>query len=171
MQKYEQTIEQPELKKNLIIDDAPFALEEIEVVTTENETKEPTEYSNDQLPQINEGEVEMKMESLDVSGNKKTLKFSDSEYRNGSVCENYCWSQTLKDIELTVLLPKEIKLGKHVKIDLKPSHINIKALLPKENILISDDTWDKYRHNDVVWTITDGKLLLSLGKYIRIFGN
>lgn len=166
MQKYEGTVEQPELKRDLIIDDAPFALEEIEIVTTENETEEPTDDNNEQLLQINEGEVEVKMESLDVSGNKKTLKFSDSEYRNGAVCENYCWSQTLKDIELTVLLPKEIKLGKHVKIDLKPNHISIKALLPKENILISDDTWDKYRHNDVVWTITDGKLLLSLGKYI-----
>lgn len=169
MQKYEHTFEQPKLKRDLIVDDAPFALEEIEIETTEDETKEQINDGNKLLPPVNECDVEIEMESLNVKGNEKVSTFNDSEYRNGALCKNYCWSQTLKDIELTVLLPEEIKLGKHIKIDLKPSHIIIKTLLPKENVLVSSDTWDKYRHNDVVWTITDGKLLLSLGKYIYIY--
>lgn len=151
MQKYEKDFTAPILKRDLIIDDPPLAVEEVEIVADDIETTP------------NDGDKTNDIEMLESS--KERPKFCESDYKNGAAFKNYCWSQTLKDVELNVLLPSEVKSGKHIKLDLKVNQILVKSLLPKEEILISGQTWDKYRHNDVVWTIADGKLIISFGKY------
>lgn len=161
MQKYERPQEQPILGRDLIVDVPTLVAEEVEIATEE------IIENNENILETNniKSDVEMledKRENTNVT-NKNTIKFNESDYKNGSKFENYCWSQSLKDVELTVLLPVNVKLGKHIKVDFKSQHITIKSLVPNAEILLDDDTWDKYRHNDVVWTITDGKLIISFG--------
>lgn len=95
---------------------------------------------------------------------KSIRKFASCDYRNGAKYENYCWSQTTKDLELHIMLPAEVKSAKHVKVDLKPSYIVVESLIPTVKQLVSGETWSKFKHNEAVWTINDGILVLSLGK-------
>ncbi|KAM7356293.1 nudC domain-containing protein 3 isoform 2-T2 [Cochliomyia hominivorax] len=163
MQKYEIPEEPPLLNRDLIVDGPSLIAEEVEIATEEYTIE-------DQKIATDNDDVEMSMETkLDKhnnNGNKdrKIAQFNETDYKNGSVFENYCWSQSLKDVELIVLLPATVKSGKHIKVDFKTNHITIKSLVPKEEILINGETWKKYRHNDVVWTITDGKLIISFDK-------
>lgn len=166
MQKYERPEEQPILGRDLIVDGPTLVAEEVEIATEEIEENYKSNLETDN----NKSDVEMLEEKSQDTNNeivKNSKKFNESDYKNGSKFENYCWSQSLKDVELTVLLPSTIKLGKHIKVDFKSNHITIKSLIPNQEILLDGDTWDKYRHNDVVWTITDGKLLISFGKHMH----
>lgn len=133
--------------RDLIVDVPSLVAEEVEIVTEEIEENECYGTQNE------------------CKATKNILKFNESEYKNGLVFDNYCWSQSIKDVELSVLLPKEVKLAKHIKVELNSNKITIKALVPKEKILLSAKTWDKYRHNDVLWSITDGKLVISFGRF------
>lgn len=159
MLKYEHTFGQ---EGDRVVDDPPVAVEEVEVVTEEI----PVLSNGYEEATTNGTNIKMTKSVSDVESSDNNKIFNESDYKNGSVFENYCWSQTLNDVELVVILPKEVKSAKHVKLDLKSNYINIKALLPNEQTVISEKTWNKYKHNDAVWTITDGKLQLNFGMYL-----
>ncbi|XP_065360711.1 nudC domain-containing protein 3 [Calliphora vicina] len=156
IQKYEKPYDEPKFTRDLIVEVPTVVAEEVEIASEENQ--------NECQEVVMQNDIEMLETSKNNECAVKTTQFNESDYKNGSVFENYCWSQTLKDVELNVLLPKEAKIAKHIKLDLKSNHITIKTLLPKEKILINSETWDKYRHNDVLWTITDGKLVINFDK-------
>ncbi|XP_073839190.1 nudC domain-containing protein 3 [Musca autumnalis] len=150
MQKYEKYNDKAQTADNEE-DYVPPAIEEVEIASDE--------VQNDVDIKLNK---EVTNGQLQHTQDKVT--FSENEYKNGDKNDKYCWCQTLKDIELSILLPVGVKSGKHVKINLKSNHIAVNALLPQEQELVSGETWGKYRHNDAVWTITDGKLVLSFDK-------
>lgn len=161
MQKYENIV-QNSLPASQIHDIVPPAIEEVEIETEDSCATASREVVND---------IEMFDKSVpkkEARQTKRLVQFAENDYKNGALFEKYCWSQTLKDVELSVILPKEVKSGKHVKLNLKSNYLAIKSLLPIEEELVNGETWDKYRHNDVVWTISDGKLILSFGKFLMV---
>ncbi|XP_075162596.1 nudC domain-containing protein 3 [Haematobia irritans] len=131
---------------------------------------------NEAPPAINEIEVEtddcIAVEHIELKDKSKSegekceprTKFSKCDYRNGNKFEKYCWSQTLNDVELFLLLPINVTSAKHVKLNLKSNFISIKCINPREEELLAGETWSKFKHNDVVWTIADGQLILSFDK-------
>lgn len=163
MQKYDPLFEQRNLIEEPTIELPGFVGEEVVVETDNKNTYAKCDPDILQNVQINDG-VESFYTPNGNSCSVSTSKFNESEYKNGAAFDNYCWSQTLKDIELSVYLPVDVKLAKHVKLDLKSNFITIKTLFPREEILVNAETWDKYRHTDVIWSISDRKLVLSLGK-------
>lgn len=161
MQKYENTV-QNSLPASQIHDIVPPAIEEVEIETEDSCATASREVVND---------IEMFDKSVpkkEARQTKRLVQFAENDYKNGALFEKYCWSQTLKDVELSVILPEEVKSGKHVKLNLKSNYLAIKSLLPIEEELVNGETWDKYKHNDVVWTISDGKLILSFGKFLML---
>ncbi|XP_023301644.2 nudC domain-containing protein 3 [Lucilia cuprina] len=163
MQKYEHKMEEPKLTRDLIVDVPQVVAEEVEIMSEEINDGNLNNM-DPAVDAIKQNDIEMleTKNKNEISAN--TIKFNEDDYKNGSLFENYCWSQTLKDVELQVLLPKEVKIAKHVKVLLKTNRMTVKTLLPKEETLIDAETWDKYRHNDVLWSITDGKLVINFDK-------
>lgn len=154
MQKYENDSQTtPQVVREEYV---PPAIEEVEIETEE--------IQNDLDIKTNVHEPPKSQNST----NDKT-NFSENDFKNGDKNDRYCWSQTLKDIELSILLPFEVKSAKHVKINLKSNHISVKLLLPQEQDIVCGETWSRFKHNEAVWTIADGKIVLSLGKFIICF--
>ncbi|XP_061402286.1 nudC domain-containing protein 3 [Musca vetustissima] len=150
MQKYEKDNRPQELSHRTEEEYVPPAIEEVEIETEEI----PPDVDTDANSQI--------LKQSEKISNK--THFSENDFKNGDKNDKYCWTQTQKDVELSVLLPPEVKSAKHVKIIMKSNHISIKSLLPQEQELVSGETWCKFKHNDAVWTIVDGKLVLSFDK-------
>uniref|UniRef100_A0A1A9WE96 Nuclear migration protein nudC n=1 Tax=Glossina brevipalpis TaxID=37001 RepID=A0A1A9WE96_9MUSC len=140
------------------INEVPPALEEVEIVA--KETKAQSRHIQ-LVPEVKEFK--------DEKEENNTTYFSEVDYKNGAVFENYCWSQTLKEIELLIKLPKQVKSSKHIKMELTSNSILIKALLNQPKVLVSGEVWSKFKHNDVVWTLMEGKLHISLDKSQQIW--
>lgn len=165
MQKYQKYDKIQETASPTAMDDdePPMAVEEVEIASSETIDDEELPPATVELPanyELQDSQDLPKKPSVEVS-------FTENEYKNGSVYDQYCWSQTLKDVEVTVLLPAEVITAKHVKLNLSSTHISIVSLVPFTMELLSGDTWDRYKHNDVVWTIDDGKLTLSFGNILK----
>uniref|UniRef100_A0A1I8P8S4 Nuclear migration protein nudC n=1 Tax=Stomoxys calcitrans TaxID=35570 RepID=A0A1I8P8S4_STOCA len=146
MQKYEK-LEDPFAQQY----EAPPAIEEVEIETDCCSSTTPDIEMNDKV-------------ELENRKYEPNLEFSESDYKNGSRMDKYCWSQTLKDVELSIILPPEVKSAKHVKLNLKSNYISVTSLIPRKEELLVGETWSKYKYNDVVWTIADGKLIISFDK-------
>nr|CAI5837580.1 unnamed protein product [Callosobruchus analis] len=88
-------------------------------------------------------------------------QFSKSDYYNGAVYNNYCWSQTISDVDMTIKLPD--KIGRRdLEVDISTSKITVK--LKDGSILLSGELCQKCKANDVVWSVDDGKLNVQLEK-------
>ncbi|KAI9587103.1 nudC domain-containing protein 3 isoform X1 [Glossina fuscipes] len=139
------------------MNEAPPALEEVEIVA--EETTETQDIRT--VPEMKNFKDEDKEGDITC--------FSEVDYKNGGIFKDYCWSQTLKEIELLIKLPKQVKSSKHIKIELTSNSILIKTLLNQPKILISGQVWSKFKHNDAVWTVTEGKLHISLDKSQQVW--
>ena len=94
---------------------------------------------------------------------KTVTNFDPSEYYNGSICNNYCWSQTIKEVELHVRLPSNINSSKQVNVKIESDSLHITDKENPPNILLSGNMFEKCKHMDAVWSISSGKIQLSLG--------
>ncbi|XP_054735060.1 nudC domain-containing protein 3 [Anastrepha obliqua] len=163
MQRYD-----PECKLNNLVaesteDDgiyAPPAVEEVEVETEEMHTDLGKDDNSSQQSKDLNTAAAPKLQGTD---------FAAADYKNGSCFKNYCWSQTLSEVELHVKLPSDLKSAKSISIDVKPDQISVQSRLNLNDILVNGQISNRCKHNDAVWTITDGKLSISLDKTKEIW--
>ncbi|XP_017076563.1 nudC domain-containing protein 3 [Drosophila eugracilis] len=90
--------------------------------------------------------------------------FSASDYKNGAVFENHCWSQTLKDVELQVRLPKDLQAAKKLNILIKAQQIKVSSKLNTQIIILEGNLSQRIKHNEAVWTIDQNRLIISCDK-------
>ncbi|XP_016976566.2 nudC domain-containing protein 3 [Drosophila rhopaloa] len=95
---------------------------------------------------------------------KEETTFSPSDYKNGSVFETHCWSQTLKDMEIQVHLPKDLEAAKKLNILIKAQHIKVSSKLSPEVVIVEGNLSERIKHNEAVWTIDQNRLLISCDK-------
>ncbi|XP_067642755.1 nudC domain-containing protein 3 [Eurosta solidaginis] len=95
--------------------------------------------------------------------------FLAQEYKNGACFPNYCWSQTLQEVELHVKLPFNLRKSDKLCIEIKPEQITVRSRNDPSNVVVSGKIEYRYKHNDAVWTISEGKLLISLDKSSEIW--
>ncbi|XP_017473634.1 PREDICTED: nudC domain-containing protein 3 [Rhagoletis zephyria] len=140
---------------------APPAVEEVEVETDEVQM-DSEEASNSMHPAIDINTKETQKKS-------QNSEFVPTDYKNGSCFAKYCWSQTLSEVELHVKLPAELNSAKSICIDIKPDLISVRSRANPAEILINGQISNRFKHNDAVWTITEGKLTISLDKNKEIW--
>ncbi|XP_037939141.1 nudC domain-containing protein 3 [Teleopsis dalmanni] len=90
--------------------------------------------------------------------------FIPADYKNGALHDVFCWSQTLKDIDLHVMLPESLTSAKSLSIDIKANEIIIKSKKDPSHVILNEKISNKYKHNDTVWTISENKLLINFDK-------
>jgi len=91
--------------------------------------------------------------------------FTNSECYNGAVFENYCWSQTIGDIDITVKVPENVK-SKDLKVTILTGRISVKI---KDEALLEGELCQKCKHNDAVWSLDQNKLQIHLDKCREIW--
>lgn len=88
------------------------------------------------------------------------LGFTISESYNGAVYGNYCWSQTIVDVDITLKVPENVT-SKDLKVTILTNRISIKI---KDGILLEGELCQKCKHNDAMWSLDKTKLQIHLDK-------
>lgn len=137
---------------------APPAIEEVEI-----ETDIPTEIQMEQEELANPIQATNNAETIIPKSNTRNVDFTTSDYKNGSCFSEYCWSQTLTEAELHIKLPADLQTAKSICIDIKPDRISVHCRNDPKYTIVNGQISTRFKHNDAVWTITGGKLTISLG--------
>ncbi|CAK1595900.1 unnamed protein product [Parnassius mnemosyne] len=85
----------------------------------------------------------------------------NSESYNGAVRENYSWSQTIMELDVTVKLQPNTK-SKDLKVFINNGDINVQYR--NGDVILKDSLPYKIKASDSVWSISEGKLLIHLDK-------
>ncbi|XP_078522910.1 nudC domain-containing protein 3 [Lissotriton helveticus] len=88
------------------------------------------------------------------------------ESYNGAVRENYVWSQDYNDLEIKVPVPKEIKKGKQVSVDLRSTSIRVAMKEgSSERVLMEGTLTHKINTETSLWSLEPGKcVVINLSK-------
>lgn len=88
------------------------------------------------------------------------------ESYNGAVRENYIWSQDYNDLEIKVPVPKEIKKGKQVSVDLRSTSIRVAVKEgSSERVLMEGALTHKINTETSLWSLEPGKcVVINLSK-------
>ncbi|XP_016951554.1 nudC domain-containing protein 3 [Drosophila biarmipes] len=132
-------------------DDGETAPPAIEEVVLESEDVSPME-------------VESPKKNLESQKSNEEITFSPSDYKNGAVFDTHCWSQTLKDLEMHILLPKDLQAAKKLSILIKAQHIKVSSKQSPEIIILEGNLSQRIKHNEAVWTIDQNRLIISCDK-------
>lgn len=124
--------------------DIPTATEET-VVTNSEEMNEVTSTSGD----------------LYITENKLHDTFSKSEFYNGAVYDNYCWSQTILEVNIVVLVPDNITI-KDLNVAITSNKIAVK--LNNGTHLLDGELCQKCKANDAIWSLDGQKVEIHLDK-------
>nr|XP_014091276.1 nudC domain-containing protein 3 [Bactrocera oleae] len=135
---------------------APPAIEEVEIETEEMQIEQKAVTKTIQT--TNNAETSI------PKNNTRKVVFAATDYKNGACFAEYCWSQTLTEVELHVKLPGDLQTAKSICIDIKVDRISVHSRKDPKNTVINGQINTRYKHNDAVWTITEGKLTISLDK-------
>lgn len=154
MQRYD-----PECTVNKLATDdndeyVPPAIEEIEIETAQNmDSKEKEEKEV----------IHSEKDTIDYS--QENCDFAVTDYKSGNCFENYCWSQSIKDIELQIKLPDKLRCSRSLTISIQAGKISVHSKAVSTDVVLEGELSHKCKHNDAVWTIAEGKLLISIGTY------
>ncbi|XP_018561793.1 nudC domain-containing protein 3 [Anoplophora glabripennis] len=131
--------------------DIPTATEET-VVTNSEEMNEVTSTTDD----------------LYISETKPHDTFSKSEFYNGAVHDNYCWSQTILEVNIVVLVPENVT-KKDLDVTITPNQISVK--LNDGTYLLDGDLCQKCKANDMIWSLDGRKVEIHLDKCQDVWWN
>ncbi|CAO1408518.1 unnamed protein product [Diamesa serratosioi] len=118
-----------------------------------------------QFPKI-EKDIAEKVETLineTLVVNNPGKSFTSSDYFNGNCLGNYCWSQTLNEIEIQILLPETIKSSKNLDVKFQSQYISIKDKTTND-VLLDGKIFNRWKHNEAVWNVCNRKLQISMDK-------
>ncbi|XP_022215943.1 nudC domain-containing protein 3 [Drosophila obscura] len=91
-------------------------------------------------------------------------EFSLIDYKNGAAFASHCWSQTLKDLEVQVKLPEELKISKNLNIEIKAQCLRVSSKQKPDHFILEGNLSQRIKHNEALWTIDHGMLHISCDK-------
>ncbi|XP_050298419.1 nudC domain-containing protein 3 isoform X2 [Anthonomus grandis grandis] len=110
--------------------------------------------------------VTANMEEISISEPaEKLIDFSESESYNGGVYDDYCWSQSIKEVDVTIKLPPDVS-AKHIKVTILPQSLMVKV---KDKIVLQGDLCQKCKSTDAIWSLDQMKLQIHLDKCNEIW--
>ncbi|XP_066247728.1 nudC domain-containing protein 3 [Euwallacea similis] len=134
----------------------PQAIVEEEVITIEGIVPEEVINSVDNMAieALTEASVQP---NLTKSHN---IMFSISEHYNGSVLENYCWSQSIGDVDVIVIIPENVP-SKDLKVSISSQKVSVKL---KGDSFFEGELCQLCKSNDAFWSLDKQKLQIHLDK-------
>lgn len=118
---------------------------------------------------ISHEEVVMAPTQNENVSSKTEEGFTKSECYNGATFENYTWSQTIKEIDIIVKIPEDIK-SKHLKVDIKPKKLSVK-LKEDNTVILEGELCHKCKNLDALWSLDKRKLEIHLEKMSEMWWN
>ncbi|XP_030057596.1 nudC domain-containing protein 3 [Microcaecilia unicolor] len=91
---------------------------------------------------------------------------TNSDSYNGAVRDNYIWSQDYTDLEIKVPVPKEIRKGRQVSVDLHSDSIRVAVREGSgETVLVEGKLTHRINTETSLWSLEPGKcVLINLSK-------
>ncbi|KAF7284590.1 hypothetical protein GWI33_021872 [Rhynchophorus ferrugineus] len=141
----------PKNDENVILqeNDIPPAINEEEVILNDEIT---TEVENLNIDYIEEPQQELNF-------------FTNAENYNGATYENYCWSQNISDLDITIKLP-DYFIVKDLSVKITTNTIDIRL---QDDILLKGSLCQKCKNSDAIWSIDKQKLYIHLDKCREIW--
>ncbi|XP_077354268.1 nudC domain-containing protein 3 isoform X1 [Festucalex cinctus] len=102
---------------------------------------------------------------------KASAAASDSDSYNGAVRDKYHWSQDYNDVEVRVVVPKEVVKGKQVSVSLRSDGVRVCVRAgPEEQTLVEGKFSHKINTENSLWSLEPGKcVVLSLNKTSEVW--
>lgn len=120
--------------------------------------------------EIDQFEISEPVASFEIKEKEPTeTNFLTSESYNGATFDNYTWSQTIADLDITIKLPENIT-SKNLKVTMLAKKISVKIVNPPVSLL-DGELCHKIKHNEVIWSLDKRKLLIHLEKTSEIWWN
>ncbi|KAL1497364.1 hypothetical protein ABEB36_008346 [Hypothenemus hampei] len=138
-------------------DEIPEAVRE-EVVITEEVIKETSDHVEN---------ISLEKEQQRASKITMNQVFSKSESYNGAVYGNYCWSQTIKEVDIVVKLPENFN-SKELEVVILPQSISIKI---KNEVILNGELCEKCKYTEALWSVDKQKLQIHLDKCKEFWWN
>ncbi|XP_054711634.1 nudC domain-containing protein 3-like [Uloborus diversus] len=86
------------------------------------------------------------------------VKFMDPDSYNGARYEDYCWAQTIKDIDLRIKVPPRVATGKQVQVTIKQSHLKTEMFDSNQWVTLKcGDLPSKINVQESTWTLIPGE--------------
>ncbi|KAJ8913202.1 hypothetical protein NQ315_016144 [Exocentrus adspersus] len=131
-----------------------------------------TVYSDVDIPTVTEETVVSNSEEIDqvtsttddlnlLESKPQTYTFNKPEYFNGAVYEDYCWSQTILEVNISVRVPENVT-SKDLIVTLTPNTISVK--LKDGSGLLEGELCQKCKSNEAIWSLDGRKLEIHLDK-------
>ncbi|XP_072028748.1 nudC domain-containing protein 3-like [Amphiura filiformis] len=140
---------------------APSMAQEVEVGSDEKakgegssqQTKDPStgSVSNEKAK-----EKDSEENVTDMSKTKPSLTPADTY--NGALRDAYAWSQTLKDVDIKVFVPSNIKTAKQLSVEIKAEHIKVATKDPGgPTVLLEAKVNSRINTEESMWSLDPGK--------------
>lgn len=159
----------PEISDSQLKASKDVVSEEIVIDETTPETKAFTsENLLDTGVQKPSNEFQM---DTDEKTKKETVQnasdFTTSEYYNGAAYDNYCWSQSIKEIDVSVKVPENVRT-KDLSVSILSKKVSI-ALKTDKSIILEGELCQKCKQFDAIWSLDKSKLQIHLEKAVEMW--
>lgn len=115
----------------------------------------------------NSGEIKDDVININPQVLETPNMFTNSEAYNGAIFNDYCWSQTITDVEITIRIPENV-IKKSIRVEILPLRLVVKV---NNESLFRGELCHKCKANDAIWSIDKQKLVIHLDKCQEIWWN
>ncbi|KAF7242141.1 NudC domain-containing protein 3 [Varanus komodoensis] len=106
-------------------------------------------------------EVSKHFRKLESARKQEQFQANPDSY-NGAVRENYVWSQDYSDVEIKVPVPKHIRKGRQVSVDIGSNSIHVAVVEGNGyRVLMEGTLTHKINTENSVWSMEPGKCILE----------
>ena len=129
-----------------------------EIEKKKSEVKKPEPIVNEVTKPVLKPEIKQTETNQNKSEDLKEGEKSDKiipNKGNGSQTDNYVWTQTLEEVNVTIPLGENLR-AKDLIVDLGINKVLV-AKKDKSKIYINDEWYDKIHTDDSLWTVEEGE--------------
>lgn len=134
---------------------------DIPIVSEEIVVESSVEHSDSDIQ--NEEDVRTEVSDVDIYSD-----FAKSESYNGGNFKNYCWSQTITDIYITLRLPINFT-RKDIIVEIASSKVSV--TLRDGTVLLDGELCQKCKAGDAIWSLDRQKLQIHIDKCQEMWWN
>lgn len=134
-----------------------------EVVTTEPKLIQDMSTSSNLASNDPSQAAEISDAYDDKQQSEPKIQWMDPDCYNGARYDDYCWAQSMRDIDVRIKVPEYVKTGKQVKVLINHGFISTE-------VLYSDGSWGFLKKGDLTWKINveESTWTLVPGEHIHI---
>ncbi|XP_065301716.1 nudC domain-containing protein 3 [Dermacentor albipictus] len=98
---------------------------------------------------------------------------SHPESYNGAIRDNYCWSQSIRDLDVRVKVGSDVTSRNQVRVTIHPNHLKVELLdlvTKTWAVHVDDDLHSRIKLDESIWTLVPGDhVLVNLEKATELW--